>query len=222
MYVYGVNSAIFLNNLDVFGDQLLSVLNRSLSEGEFPTCLKQSVIIPVQKVSNAKTPDKLRPINLLPTIEKVFEKVVSEQFIEYLEQNNILCEQQSGFRSGRSCETALMWMVHEWKSVIDNREKICSVFLDFQRAFETVDHDILLDNLKSYGVKYKELKWFRTYLKNRLQFTKIDSEISSPNFVELGVPQGSILGVVLFLLYINDISSVLKFCKVMLFADDTW
>ena len=144
-----------------------------------------------------------------------------DRIIKFLEKFKILYEHQFGFKKGCSTHTALLALVHNLIQALDNGEYILGVFLDFSKAFDTVDHSILLDKLYHYGVRGCAYHWFQSYLSNRSQSVTYDGVKSSLGFIKGGVPQGSILGPLLFLLYINDLSSVCKHTFPILFADDT-
>jgi Reverse transcriptase (RNA-dependent DNA polymerase) len=147
--------------------------------------------------------------------------VVKQQLLEFIDQNNILYEGQSGFRKRHSCETALNLIVAGWKEKLDDGWSILAVYLDLKRAFETIDRKILLKKLYKYGIRGIELKWFESYLEGRCQRVLYNKNYSDEQEITLGVPQGSTLGPLLFILYINDIVSTIQHCTINLFADDT-
>lgn len=217
----GLNTNILLDCKEDIFPVLLHIINTSLMEGIFPSTWKESIVVPVEKEKNAKKPEQFRPINMMPVYEKILEKVVCMQLECYFTQNGTLCEEQSGFRKGHSTETALAWVLNEWKREMDDGNLVLALFLDLKRAFETVDRSILLNKLFKYGIRQKELRWFESFLSARTQRIKLGEVYSSSKAVNLGVPQGTILGVILFLVYVNDIKDCLKFSKVSLFADDT-
>lgn len=215
-----LSSNIILDSWDTTGNIILNIINKSLETGVFPNNWKESMVFPIQKVKNTLKCEEYRPINTLKICEKVIEKIVKNQLEEYMEQHRLLSRFQSGFRKKYSCETAINYVINRWKfKKIKN--KILAIFLDFKRAFETIDRDILLQKLSRYGIWDTELKWFQSYLTNRKQFTNINNEISNAIENDFGVPQGSILGALLFVIYINDMEHVLKKCEIVLYADDT-
>lgn len=216
-----LNKKVMKEAFRSLGDPLLHLINYSLKKGEIPEKLKCSFITPVQKVKNTKKWNEYRPVNVLWDIEKVFESVVYDQISDFIEENKILVEMQAGFRKKRSTETALQYVIESWKRSLDGDEIVIAVFLDFKRAFETIDRNVLLTKLHLYGFRNIVHKWFKNYLNGRSQITKINSAFSTELLNHIGVPQGSILGPLLFILYINDMVKVLNYCKIQMFADDT-
>lgn len=177
--------------------------------------------MPLPKVAQSKRPEDRRPINMLPLYENVLELVVKEQLCEFLENKNILINEQSGFRRNHSCETALNLLLLKWKRAIESKKVILAVFIDLKRAFETIDRTKLLGVLFKIGVRGSVLKWFESYLTGRQQTTLYDGRESAAIDVELGVPQGSVLGPLLFIIYMNDIKEIMTNGEVNMFADDT-
>ena len=151
----------------------------------------------------------------------MFEKLVYNQLLDYLNENDILSEKQSGFRSLHSTATALLHATNEWLYNIDQGQLNGVVFLDLAKAFDTVDHSILLKKMEIYGVKGTSLNWFASYLSERSQYCLVNNHLSKKCNLSCGVPQGSTLGPLLFVIYINDLPSSISKCSPRMFADDT-
>ena len=177
-------------------------------------------IVPLYKKNSKTNVGNYRPSSVLSVISKVFEKVVFMQLSDYLSENRLLYEFQSGFRSSYSTDTCLIHLTDYIKLENDKGNFTGMVLLDLQKAFDTVDHTILLNKLKWLGADVLTVQWFRSYLTGRTQVTDIDGTMSEPKGVTCGVPQGSILGPLLFLLYVNDMASAVR-CKLLLYADDS-
>ena len=212
---------IYKENFDVLSDSLLNIVNSSLESGEVPHSLKVATVIPIGKVPKTIKAEECRPINILPAFEKILEKTVYLQILEFIKNKHILDNFQSGFRENFGCESALQYVINEWKEANDKERMTGVVFLDLKRAFETVDRELLLYKLGKFGFGGKVLKWFRCYLDERKQKVKCVNVKSGEKAINVGVPQGSILGPILFILYINDMGRVFKNCKYHFFADDT-
>ena len=160
-------------------------------------------------------------ISLLSTFNKILERLMYNRLIKYFEKSCTFFDQQFGFRSNRSTVHALTLMVDKIQKAIDNKNYSCGVFIDLCKAFDTVDHHILLDKLEYYGIRGIAHKWFSSYLSNRSQFVSLGQIESGPQQILCGVPQGSVLGPLLFLLYVNDLLKCSNVLDFHLFADDT-
>ena len=197
------------------------IFNLSLSSGCFPDLLKIAKVIPIYKKEDPSLVTNYRPISLLPCMSKILEKLVYKRLYSFLSQNKILNPAQFGFRKHFSTDFAITKLVDRVLQSFSKREHIIAIFMDLSKAFDTINHDILLHKLSNYGIRGTVWSWIKSYLLNRQQYVLIDDVKSPLASINCGVPQGSILGPLLFLVYINDIinsSSILSF---ILFADDT-
>ena len=206
---------------DIIAPSLTAILTASINTGIFPNEWKESMVSPVYKSGARNDPSNYRPISVIPVIAKIFERIVYDQLYEYLNNYNLLTTCQSGFRSLHSTLTALLEVTNSWSVNIDNGLINGVVFIDLKKAFDTIDHNIILKKLRNYGVDLNSLKWFESYLTNRTKKCRVNDHLSSTNPVTCGVPQGSNLGPLLFLIYINDLPNCLKCATPRIFADDT-
>ena len=202
-------------------DQFTHLVNASLSQGTFPSDWKNAIVIPLPKEGDLSRPNNYRPISLLPLPGKIIEKVVHKRLLDYLESNHILVQNQGGFRRNNSTINSVAIFTHEVYSAINNKEIAMATYIDFQKAFDTVDHKILVNKLEIIGVRDHTLRWLSDYLTNRKQCTQVNGCYSKSNFITCGVPQGSILGPLLFLIYVNDIVHESRHTAIYLYADDT-
>ena len=197
------------------------IFNQSLSQGTFPYDWKISKVTPIYKKGPKHDMNNYRPISVISTIAKVMEKIAHNQLYLYLQNENILSPSQHGFRQGHSTVTALLEITDRLYHNIDIGELNGVIFLDLRKAFDTIDHRIMLKKLRCYGIAGTAHNWFSSYLSNRSQYCQVDGNLSQPSSVLGGIPQGSILGPLLFLLYINDLPNCLSDTKCNMFADDT-
>ena len=202
-------------------ETLTLIINQSLSTGIFPDKLKIAKIKPIFKKENPNIPDNYRPISLLPAISKVFEKVAFIQLYAYFMENKLLYSSQYGFRTLHSTELAALELTDKIYTNLDDKKNPLAIFLDLSKAFDTIDHSILLYKLQHYGIKNTALNWFSSYLTNRSQYVQYNDQESSLSHITTGVPQGSILGPLLFIIYMNDIHKVTDKFNFVLYADDT-
>ena len=219
--IYGI-SAKFVKLGGPTLSHIISILfNKSVNQGIFPDELKNAKVIPIHKDDSIFEVSNYRPISLLPIFSKIFEKLMYARIIGFINKNNILYKNQFGFQKNMSTELAVNALLNNIINALDNKERGLCIFLDFAKAFDTVNHDILLSKLEYYGIRGLALDWFKSYLHNRMQCTEVGDTQSKLDYIKCGVPQGSVLGPLLFLLYINDITDSSKVFKFTLFADDT-
>ena len=201
---------------------LKEIINISFATGIYPDKLKLAEIIAVFK--NKGDPRlflNYRPISLLSNINKIFEKLVHARLYSFLELHDCIYELQFGFRTKHSTNHALMSLTETIRVALDNSNFACGIFVDFQKAFDTVDHNILLQKLEHYGIRGLANNWFKSYLSNRKQYVSVNGYHSKTDVMKFGVPQGSVLGPLLFLIYINDLRNAIHNSIVHHFADDT-
>jgi len=198
---------------------LTHLFQQSLDTGELPQDWKSAFITPIFKKGKRSDPLNYRPISLTSIICKSLEHILVSQIMKHLETNNIICRNQFGFRSGHSCETQLLVAVNDFAYALNNKLQVDIGILDFSKAFDKVPHTRLAQKLEFYGIRGKPLEWIKSFLFNRSQRVVIEGSYSSPCKVTSGVPQGSVLGPTLFLVYINDLITGIQ-STIRLFADD--
>ena len=200
---------------------LTLIINQSLVTGIFPDKLKIAKVLPLFKKDDHTLMDNYRPISLLTSISKLFEKVVFSQLYDYFRNNDLFYDSQYGFLKNHSTEYAAMELTDKVLKDIDERNISLAIFMDLSKAFDTLDHSILINKLAYYGIHGAALRWFTSYLTGRSQYVEIDGVSSNILLLSTGVPQGSILGPLLFLIYMNDIPNCTEHFNFILYADDT-
>ena len=214
--------ASIMKQLIVYYVQPLTLLiNKSIAQGKFPYELKLAKVLPIYKNEDEQMIQNYRPISVLPFFSKIFEKIISIYITDFIEENGLFYSNQFGFRKSHGTNHAIISLVEKVSKALDTGKFVIDVFLDLRKAFDTVNHDILIKKLESYGIRGNILNWLKSYLSNRTQYVHYNGYDSDKKTVTHGVPQGSILGPLLFILYINDFSRSSDLLFSILFADDT-
>jgi hypothetical protein len=216
----GIGNRLLKEAAIAISEPLSKLFQISLNQGIYPTLWKQASVTALHKKGSIYDCNNYRPISLLPCVSKVFEKLVFNHMYSYLIKNNLISPNQSGFRPGDSTVRQLVSICHKISQSLDNGDEVLGVFLDFKKAFDKVWHKGLVFKLSKMGFHGSMLRWLKDYLHDRKQRVVIDGKSSTYRYILAGVPQGSVLGPLLFLVYINDICVNLK-SIVQLYADDT-
>ncbi|MEE8341005.1 MAG: reverse transcriptase family protein, partial [Candidatus Neomarinimicrobiota bacterium] len=216
-----ISTNFMKNNKEVLVPPLTFLINQSLSTGQFPDKLKIAKVTPVYKKDSPNQIDNYRPISLLPAFSKVFERIMHNQLNEYFSSNHLLYDSQYGFRPAHSTELASSELVDRILSIMNSNDIPFSVFMDLSKAFDTLDHHILLEKLRYYGLSDLAMSLLSSYLSDRKQYVVVNDSSSDYSTIVTGVPQGSILGPLLFLIYINDMHRASDRLHILSYADDT-
>ena len=206
---------------DLLSESLTVIFNCSFNTGIFPDEWKCSKVIPLFKHGERRDLNNYRPISIIPVVAKVFERIIYDQMYVFLTDNNLLCNSQSGFRCLHSTVTALLESTNNCAYNIDQGRVNAVVFLDLKKAFDTVNDGILLSKLNAYGLAGAVFNWFKSYLSDRTQKCYVNGHLSNNRTLLCGIPQGTILGPLLFLLYINDLPNCIEHSQARMYADDT-
>ena len=204
----------------LFSNLISHIANMVMITGKYPHKLKLGKIIPIYKKNNKMDPTNYRPISLLSVINKIIEKVLYKRLYEYFEKNKIIYRFQFGFRHSYSTTMALIEITDQLREQIENKNMTMGIYIDLTKAFDLVDHNMLITKLQSYGIRGPAINLIKSYLSHRSQYTKIDHTKSDIKKVSCGVPQGSVLGPLFFLIFVNDMQNCTK-ANLRLFADDT-
>ena len=206
---------------DIIAGPLTHVLNLCFEQSTFPDELKTANVVPIHKGGDASLFQNYRPISILPVFSKIFERLLYNRLYGFFLEQGVITNSQFGFRKNYSTEMALAYTIDKITSELDSGSSVVGLFLDLKKAFDTVHHDILLKKLNHYGIRGDALTLLENYLLNRNQAVKFNNQLSPLKSYHFGVPQGSILGPLFFLVYINDLKSCLRSTFPVLYADDT-
>ena len=211
---------VIKRSLDWISESLTHLINTSLEMGIFPDKLKLAKIIPIFKTGDADTFTNYRPISILSSFSKIYERVPYNRLAEFIDKFEILHKFQFGFHSNHSTNFALTYLINKIATAIDRKEMTGGVFLDLSKAFDTLNH-ILSSKLERYGIRGMALKSIKSYFKDRKEIVQFNNVSSVHNFIHCGVPQGSILGPLFFILYVNYLPNASQLAQPLLFSDDT-
>ena len=217
----GIDNCLLKSIIIHVVDPIVHIMNLSISTGVVPDNMKIAKVVPVYKKGDKSDVNNYRPISLLTSISKVLERIIYNRTFRFLQSHDVFADYQFGFRENHSTSHALLSFVEKATQALDKFCHMVGIFLDFSKAFDTINHEILLNKLYHYGIRGKALEWFRSYLSNRKQFVTFNNVNSQMLNIDCGVPQGSLLGPLLFIIYINDFHRSSKTLSFILFADDS-
>ena len=214
------NTKVLKSIKNIIAPIVTLLINASLEQGIFPSALKIAKVIPIFKSGKRNDVSNYRPISLLSVFSKIYEKIMYRRIISFLNNNKLINNRQYGFRAAHSCEHALLDAQSVLTRTLDNKETALLLLIDFSKAFDMVDHSLILQKLNYYGIRGIAHEWFKSYLTGRKQYVCVNCKTSNIDNLSHGVPQGSILGPLLFLIFINDLPNIFPVAHFVLYADD--
>ena len=220
----GISTRLFKDAFKVLSVELTHIINESLDQAIFPDAWAIGTITPIPKGGDSHDPGNWRPITILPLPSKIMERAVHYQLINYFEENDYLHKNQHGFRKNCSTATAIFKLSRDLHSAYDLGYSTSCIFVDYKKAFENLSHKILMEKMHVYGLSQKSIRWLNSYLENRRHVVDCNGYQSEQSHVPYGVPQGSILGPSLFVIYVNDLLYLMgenNVASIEMYADDT-
>jgi hypothetical protein len=217
----GIDDKLLKSCRELLSTPIAHIINASFETGKFPSIYKKTIITPIYKAGDAENINNYRPISLVSSIAKIYEKIVKKQLVQYLETHALLAENQYGFRPNTGTEDAIAKVTSIVMKNLDRGQKCLGIFIDLCKAFDSVSHSKLIKKLRSFGISGRILEWFRSYLTSRPQSVKISGKLSEPRVSEYGIPQGTVIGPVLFILYVDDMLKLDMNGEIISYADDT-